>query len=71
MLDYVTNFLMTGDPNGGDLPAWDPAVPGALKAMTFDEEGIFMSSPDLNYLQSVNLKQQSVGTPFPYRHKDK
>ena len=24
MLDYWTNFMRTGDPNGGDLPAWQP-----------------------------------------------
>ena len=67
MVDYVTNFLKNGDPNGAELPAWDPAVPGALKAMTFDEEGIFMSEVNLNDLQH----QQATGALFPYRHSDK
>ncbi|MBQ1363743.1 MAG: hypothetical protein IIY43_11965, partial [Oscillospiraceae bacterium] len=27
--DYFVNFIRTGDPNGGDLPVWQPSRTGA------------------------------------------
>ncbi len=32
----MVNFARTGDPNGGDLPHWDPIAEGKLNTMIFD-----------------------------------
>lgn len=35
MVDYWTNFMKTGDPNGGSLPRWEPYRDGS-DMMIFD-----------------------------------
>ena len=32
------NFARTGDPNGGELPRWEPCAPGKMVTMVLDDE---------------------------------
>lgn len=36
MLDYWTNFMRTGDPNGGELPRWELCSKKNAFVMEFD-----------------------------------
>ena len=36
MMDYFTNFICTGDPNGSELPVWPPYRKGKNRFMHFD-----------------------------------
>ena len=36
MMDYFTNFIRTGDPNGSGLPVWPPYQKGKNRFMCFD-----------------------------------
>lgn len=37
IINYLAAFARTGNPNGGNLPAWEPfTIDGAFKAIEFD-----------------------------------
>lgn len=44
---YIANFVKTGDPNGGDLPAWPLFDPAAFELMhfTLDDGPVFEPDP--------------------------
>ena len=44
---YVSNFVKTGDPNGGDLPAWPAITPGEFDVLDFtlDDGPVFGPDP--------------------------
>jgi para-nitrobenzyl esterase len=45
--NYVANFVRTGDPNGGDLPAWPTFDPARFDLMNFtlDDGPVFGTDP--------------------------
>jgi para-nitrobenzyl esterase len=36
MLDYWTNFMKTGNPNGKGLPTWKPCTTGMNEVINLD-----------------------------------
>ena len=38
MSGAFVNFARTGDPNGGELPKWEPCQDGRAVTMVFDDE---------------------------------
>jgi para-nitrobenzyl esterase len=45
--NYFANFVRTGDPNGGELPAWPPFHPARFGLMNFtlDDGPVFGPDP--------------------------
>jgi para-nitrobenzyl esterase len=48
MLAYFGNFARTGSPNSIDLPQWE-LFESNRKAMRFDQEGVSLFQPDIEY----------------------
>ena len=44
MAAYLVNFVKTGDPNGGDLPEWQPLGEGPASVMHLDEQSAVRTS---------------------------
>ena len=51
MSDFWVNFATSGDPNGEDLPPWQPCSPDNLKAMIFDKIPKVKNLPNADLLQ--------------------
>jgi para-nitrobenzyl esterase len=47
MTDYLCNFARTGDPNGGELPAWLPSEKHQKQVMRLGEGKTGMLSPSV------------------------
>lgn len=61
MSSYLTNFARTGDPNGGDLPAWTPIDGKQTDAMHFDTPAPHMGQVDQAHLAWVMKNIPPVG----------
>ena len=46
MVDYLTNFARTGDPNGADLPQWQTVTAQQTDFLRLGEEPTHMGSVD-------------------------
>ena len=62
MIDYISNFVYTGDPNGEGLPEWTPVTEENQKSIRFGDDKPFMYAPSLDDL----LETQKTQSPYPY-----
>ena len=62
MIDYIANFVKTGDPNGEGLAAWVAAAADKQEFLHFGDDECAMMQPDSAKL----LDTQTTGSPFPY-----
>lgn len=62
MIDYISNFVKTGDPNGAELARWEAAGAEEQLFMHFGDEEPSMIAPDPQEL----LNTQMTGSMFPY-----
>ena len=76
--DEADNAYVWNNQERRIIGLWDASGDLRERAWNVDgESGVFSSGSMLNgeigsdTLKLKDLKQQSVGTPFPYRHKDK
>ena len=58
MVTYLTNFAKNGDPNGDDLPAWQPA---GAKALCMGEEDPHMDKAPMGKMLRIMLTNKAVG----------
>ena len=62
MIDYISNFVKTGDPNGSGLAKWDSATAEEQLFMHFGDEEAAMVAPDTSALANTQIE----GWVFPY-----
>ena len=62
MIDYISNFAKTGDPNDGCLPNWNPITSEYQMSLRFGDDEPAMYAPSLEEL----LNRQLTVYPFPY-----
>ena len=61
MTDYLCNFAKTGNPNGDNLPVWQPAGKKQPKVLRLGEGGPRMGKPSMAKLWLTALTNKSVG----------
>ena len=61
MVDYLTNFAKTGDPNGADLPQWQTVTAQQTDFLRLGEEPTHMSSVDVQKLLWTMQNVPAVG----------
>lgn len=61
MVQYLTNFAKTGDPNGTGLPAWLPQVKRQSKVLRLGESATHMGGVNLAKLTRTMLTNKAVG----------
>lgn len=61
MVDYLTNFAKTGDPNGDGLPAWLPQQKGQSKVMRLGQAAAHMGGVNMVKLTHTMLTNKAVG----------
>ena len=61
MVDYLTNFAKTGDPNGGTLPRWLPVRKGQSRVLRLGEGETRMGGVNLAKLTRTMLTNKAVG----------
>lgn len=62
MIDYISNFVRTGDPNGGKLPLWESASAENQRFLRFGEKKPEMMEPD----EEVLIHSQKNRPMFPF-----
>ena len=62
MIDYISNFVKTGDPNGTGLAKWESAGVETQQFMHFGDEEAAMVDPDSSALSNT----QAEGWVLPY-----
>lgn len=62
MIDYISNFIKTGDPNGSGLAQWESATVDEQLFMHFGNEAAAMVAPDTSALANTQIE----GWVFPY-----
>ena len=67
MIDYISNFVKTGDPNGSGLATWEPATTESQQFMHFGDEEPAMMTPDKYFLNDNQYNKPK----FPYADKIK
>ena len=55
MIDYIANFARYGDPNGEELPLWEPAKAGDVRFLQFGDKAPDMMEPDGEALKKTQL----------------
>lgn len=63
MVDYISNFAKTGNPNGGCLPEWNPVTADYQMSIRFGDDVPVMYAPSLEDLWNT----QQTMYPFPYK----
>lgn len=61
MVDYLTNFAKTGDPNGADLPQWQTVTAQQTDFLRLGEEPTHMGSVDVQKLLWTMQNVPAVG----------
>lgn len=62
MITYICNFVRSGDPNGEDLPLWEPATAESQRFLRFGEKKPEMMEPD----EEILLHSQKTRPMFPF-----
>lgn len=61
MVQYLTNFAATGNPNGGGLPEWEPIRKGQSKVLRLGESVTHMGGVNMVKLTHTMLTNKAVG----------
>ena len=61
MVDYLTNFSRTGNPNGTDLPQWQTVTAQQTDLLRLGEEPTHMGSVDIQKLLWTMQNVPAVG----------
>jgi para-nitrobenzyl esterase len=61
MVQYLTNFAKTGDPNGAGLPAWKPMRKGQNNVLRLGEAETHMGGVNMFRLTRTMLTNKAVG----------
>lgn len=61
MVEYLCNFAATGNPNGGELPHWEPTCKGQKQVLCMGEEAPRMDKPKMRKLIGTMLTNKAVG----------
>ena len=61
MIKYITNFVKNGNPNGLDLPVWNPVNKKDNKVMHFGNGDILMKKVNKSKLIINMLTKKQVG----------
>lgn len=61
MVQHLTNFAATGDPNGGGLPVWEPIRKGQSKVLRLGEGTTHMGGVNMVKLTHTMLTNKAVG----------
>lgn len=61
MVQYLTNFAATGNPNGTGLPAWLPLAKGQSKVLRLGEHATHMGGVSITKLTHTMLTNKAVG----------
>jgi para-nitrobenzyl esterase len=61
MVQYLTNFAKTGDPNGAGLPAWKPVQKGQNHVLRLGESETHMGGVNMLRLTRTMLANKAVG----------
>ena len=61
MTDYLTNFAKTGNPNGSDLPKWEPADKQKKTVLRIGEGETRMGKASMPKLVWTMLTNKAVG----------
>jgi para-nitrobenzyl esterase len=64
--DYIVNFVKTGDPNGGNLPAWPRFDPSNFSLMNFtlDDGPVFGPDPRAARIELIERAEDTrIGNP--------
>ncbi len=61
MVQYLTNFAKTGNPNGTGLPAWLPQAKGQSKVLRLGESATHMGGVNMAKLTHTMLTNKAVG----------
>lgn len=61
MMDYLANFVKTGNPNGQNLPVWLPNKKGQNKVMRFTDKSVEMGKANQFKLYYTMFTNKAVG----------
>lgn len=61
MTEYLVNFAKSGDPNGENLPRWEPIGKGQHKVMRLGEKDAHMGRPNMAKLLCTMVTNKAVG----------
>ena len=61
MVSYLCNFVRTGDPNGGNLPLWQPVDKRGSAALCLGEQEVSMRKPGMLKMIGTMLTNKAVG----------
>ena len=61
MVQYLTNFARTGDPNGGGLPRWEAVRKGQSRVLRLGEGETRMGGVNIAKLTHTMLTNKAVG----------
>ena len=61
MVDYLTNFVKTGDPNGAGLPVWVPNAEGQNEVLRIGEGETRMGDVDIARLEEIMRTNKAEG----------
>ena len=63
MIQYVSNFVKNGDPNGTGLPKWEPVTQKQQLCLHLGDQVPEMMAPDIQKLYET----QQLCPAFPYK----
>ena len=61
MVKYLCNFVISGNPNGADLPCWKPASKENKQVLCMGQEKPHMDKPSMLTLVGIMLTNKAVG----------
>jgi para-nitrobenzyl esterase len=61
MVDYLCNFVRSGDPNGDSLPTWQPSAKDQKNVLIMGEQSTRMAKPSMLKMIHTMLTNKAVG----------